>query len=37
MDKKFCTVCNIKKRINNFHKKYSECKDCSNKRCVKRG
>ena len=33
---KICTVCNIEKRINNFYKKYSECKDCSLKRGVKR-
>ena len=29
MDKKTCTVCNIEKHINNFYKKYSECKDCN--------
>ena len=36
MDNKICTVCNIEKHINNFYKKYSECKDCNIKRCGKR-
>ena len=36
MDNKICTVCKIKKHINNFYKKYSESKDCSIKRGVKR-
>ena len=34
MDKKTCTVCNIEKQINNFHKIYSECKGCNIKRGV---
>ena len=29
---KTCTVCNIEKLIDNFHKKYSECKYCNIKR-----
>ena len=29
MDNKICTACNIEKHINNFYKKYSECKDCN--------
>ena len=29
-------MCNIEKHINNFYKKYSECKDCNIKRGVKR-
>ena len=36
MDNKICTQCNIEKDINNFYKKYSECKDCNIKRGVKR-
>ena len=36
MDNKFCTVCNIEKHINDFYKKYSECKACNIKRGVKR-
>ena len=36
MDNKTCTVCKIEKQINNFYKKYSECKACNIKRGVKR-
>ena len=36
MESKICTHCNIEKHINNFYKKYSECKDCNIKRGVKR-
>ena len=36
MENKICTQCNIDKHINNFYKKYSECKDCNIKRAVKR-
>ena len=36
MESKICTQCNIEKDINNFYKKYSECKDCKIKRGVKR-
>ena len=36
MESKICTQCNIQKHINNFYKKYSECKECNIKRCVKR-
>ena len=36
MDKKTCTVCNIETFILNYHKIYSECKDCNIKRGVKR-
>ena len=36
MDNKTCTVCNVEKHINNFYKKYSECKDYNIKRSVKR-
>ena len=36
MESKVCTQCNIEKHINNFYKKYSECKDCNIKRRVKR-
>ena len=35
MQSKICTQCNIEKHINNFYKKYSECKDCNIKRGVK--
>ena len=36
MDYKTCTLCNNEKHINNFYKKYSECKDCNIERGVKR-
>ena len=36
MDNKICTVYNIEKHINDFYKKYSECKACNIKRGVKR-
>ena len=36
MESKFCTQCNIEKHINNFHKKFSECKNCNIKRGVRR-
>ena len=36
MENKTCTVCNIEKHINNFYKKYSECKECNIRRGVKR-
>ena len=35
MESKICTQCNIEKHMNNFYKKYSECKDCNIKRGVK--
>ena len=36
MDTKKCTMCNIEKHINNFYKKYSECRDCNRTRGLKR-
>ena len=36
METKFCTMCNIEKHINNFYKKYSECRDCNRTRGLKR-
>ena len=36
MDTKKCTMCNIEKHINNFHIKYSECRDCNRTRMIKR-
>ena len=36
MEMKTFTVCIIEKHINNFYKKYSDCKDCYIKRGVKR-
>ena len=36
MDTKTCTMCNIEKHINNFHKRYTECKDCNRTRGLKR-
>ena len=36
MESEICTQCNIEKHFNNFHKKYSKCKDCNIKRGVKR-
>ena len=36
MENKNCTVCNTEKHINNFYKKYWECKECKIRRGVKR-
>ena len=36
MDTKMSTMCNIGKHINNFYKKYSECRDCNRARGLKR-
>ena len=36
MDTKTCTMCNIEKDINNFYKRYTECKDCNRTRGLKR-
>ena len=36
MNTKTCTICNNEKDINNFYKKFSECKACNIKRGVKR-
>ena len=36
MENKICNVCKVEKQINNFYKKYSECKACNIKRGVKR-
>ena len=36
MDTKKCTMCNIEKHINNFYRKYSECRDCNRTRGIKR-
>ena len=36
MDTKTCTMGDIEKHIDNFYKKYSECKPCNIKRGVKR-
>ena len=36
METKICTMCNIEKDINNFCKKYSECRDCNRTRGSKR-
>ena len=36
MDGKSCTMCNMEKHINNFYKRYSECKDCNRTRGLKR-
>ena len=36
MDTKKCTMCNIDKHINNFYRKYSECRDCNRTRGKKR-
>ena len=36
MDTRMCTMCNIEKHINNFYKKYSECRDCNGARGLKR-
>ena len=36
MDTKTCSMCNIEKHIKNFHKNYSECRDCNRARGLKR-
>ena len=36
MDTKTCSLCNIEKYINNFYKKYSECRDCNRATGLKR-
>ena len=36
MERKTCTMCNIEKHINNFYKKYSECRNCNGARGLKR-
>ena len=36
MDNKTFTACNIEKHMNNYYKKYSECKDCNIKLGAKR-
>ena len=36
MDTKICSMCKIEKHINNFYKKYSECRDCNRARGLKR-
>ena len=36
MDTKTCSMCNIKKHINNFYRKNSECRDCNRARRLKR-
>ena len=36
MDNKICVVCNIEKSINNFYKKYRECKQCNIERSMRR-
>ena len=36
MDGKTCTMYNMEKHINNFYKRYSECKDCNRTRGLKR-
>ena len=36
MDSKVCVVCNIEKGIDKFYNKYRECKQCNNKRSLKR-
>ena len=32
MESKTCTICKIEKDINNFYKRYTECKDCNRTR-----
>ena len=36
MESKTCSMCNFEKHIKDFHKKYTDCKDCNCKRGLKR-
>ena len=36
MDTKICSMCNTEKHINNFYKKFSECRVCNRARGLKR-
>ena len=36
MDTKICSMCKIEKHINNFYKKYSECRYCNRATGLKR-
>ena len=36
MDSKTCTRCNIEKNIEDFDKKYTQCKICNSERSLKR-
>ena len=36
MDSKICVICNTEKSFDNFYNKYRECKQCNNKRSMKR-
>ena len=36
MDSENCTQCEIEKHIDDFHKKYTECKTCNSNRSLKR-
>ena len=36
MDTETCTMCNIEIHINNFHKSFSECKNCNRTRKLQR-
>ena len=36
METKTCTMCNNGEHINNFYKRYTECKDCNRTRGLKR-
>ena len=36
MDRKIFTLCNIEKKINNFYKKSTHCRDYISKRSLKR-
>ena len=36
MESKVCVFCNTEKMIDNFHKKYRECKQCNIQRSIKR-
>ena len=35
MERKFCTHCNIEKKIDDFYNKHTEYKMCNNKRSLK--
>ena len=36
MERKYCTHCNVEKKIEDFYNKYTDCKNCQRIRSLKR-